>query len=306
MENYIKVSPSNKESQLKEKKSKLNIILAMMSFATIGIFVKKINLSSSEIAFWRGVFALITLLVLLIISNRISNIFKLKKSLKKLILSGIAMGFNWVFLFEAYNYTSVALSTLSYYFAPTLITVVSIFIFKEKLSLKQIICFIASTIGLIMIIGVSGGNSSDFIGILYGLLAACLYAPVVLINKATGEVEGLIRTFIQFAAAVAVLFPYVYFTSGFHINKMDSFGFINLVILGVFHTGIVYYLYFNALSYISGQQAAILSYIDPAGAVLLSVIALGEIISKMQLLGGAIILVATFINEVNFKKINSN
>ncbi|NMB44603.1 MAG: hypothetical protein GX995_10810, partial [Clostridiales bacterium] len=96
MKNCIKRKANNKELQLKEKKSKLNIIIAMMSFATIGIFVKKINLSSSEIAFWRGVFALITLLVLLIISNRISNIFKLKKSLKKLILSGIAMGFNWV------------------------------------------------------------------------------------------------------------------------------------------------------------------------------------------------------------------
>lgn len=253
-----------KRDKTREKRSKLHIVIAMMAFSTIGVFVKNINLSSAEIALWRGVFALNSLLILLIISKKLSDIYKIKKGLNKLILSGIAMGFNWVFLFEAYNYTSVALSTLSYYFAPTIIMLVSMFIFKEKLSLKQVICFIASTAGLVMIIGVSGGNSSDLIRVLYGLLAACLYATVVLINKATGEVDGLIRTFIQFAASVFVLIPYVYFTTGFHITEINTLGLINLIILGVFHTGIVYYLYFNALSYVTGQQAAILSYIDPA------------------------------------------
>ena len=161
-----------KRDKTREKRSKLHIVIAMMAFSTIGVFVKNINLSSAEIALWRGVFALNSLLILLIISKKLSDIYKIKKGLNKLILSGIAMGFNWVFLFEAYNYTSVALSTLSYYFAPTIIMLVSMFIFKEKLSLKQVICFIASTAGLVMIIGVSGGNSSDLIGVLYGLLAA--------------------------------------------------------------------------------------------------------------------------------------
>ncbi len=285
----------------KEAISKLHIIIAMIAFGTIGIFVKNINLPSAEIALWRGILALISLFILIIISKKLKHMFNIKKNLWKLILSGIAMGFNWVLLFEAYNYTSLALSTLSYYFAPTIIMLVSTVYFKERLSLNQILCFIASTTGLVMIIGVSKGNSSDFVGILYGLGAACLYATVVLFNKATGEIEGLIRTFIQFAAAVFVLFPYVFFTNGFYLTTLDSVGLMNLLVLGIVHTGIIYYLYFNALSSVSGQQAAILSYIDPAVAILLSVVILGEAIRAIQLVGGVIILIATLINEIDFK-----
>lgn len=300
-------SPNNKEklnknTLYKRKISKFQLIIVMVVFGTIGVFVKNINLSSAEIALWRGVIAVVTLFVLLIVSRRIRGIFEIKKNLWKLLLSGIAMGFNWVLLFEAYNHTSIALSTLSYYFAPTLIIVVSTFLFKEMLTLKQIICFLVSTIGLVMIIGLSGGNSSDIKGIIYGLSAACLYAIVVLFNKATAEIEGLMRTFIQFLVAVIVLIPYVYFANGFHIAQLDNLGLVNLLILGVFHTGIIYYLYFNTLSYVSGQQAAILSYIDPTIAVFLSVIVLGETNNIVQLIGGIILLGATFINEVNFKK----
>lgn len=286
----------------KRKLSRLQLISAMIAFGTIGVFVKNINLSSAEVALWRGVIAVVTLFILLIISKRIKGFFEIKENLWKLLLSGIAMGFNWVLLFEAYNHTSIALSTLSYYFAPTIIIVTSTFLFKEKLTLKQIICFIVSTTGLIMIIGLNKGSSSDVKGILYGLSAACLYAIVILFNKATAEIEGLIRTFIQFLVAVIVLIPYVYFTNGFYINQLNNSGLVNLLILGVFHTGIIYYLYFNALSYLTGQQVAILSYIDPTIAVFLSVVVLGEIINTVQLIGGVILLAATFINEVNFKQ----
>lgn len=282
----------------KGKFAKLHITIAMITFGTIGVFVKNIDLSSSEIALWRGVLALITLFIFLVGSNRLSEITKVHKGIWKLCLSGAAMGFNWILLFEAYNYTSVALSTLSYYFAPTIIMLVSTFLFKEKLSLKQIVCFLASTLGLIMIVGVNRGNGSDMIGIIYGLAAATLYATVVLFNKAIGYVDGLIRTLIQFASAVLILFPYVYVSNGFHIKDLNPFGFINLLILGVVHTGIVYFLYFNSLSYLSGQEAAILSYIDPTLAVFLSFFILGETLTSLQLIGGIILLISTFINEI--------
>ncbi len=304
---YINKLLKNKENVSKDpftktKLSKIQLIIVMITFGTIGVFVKNINLSSAEIALWRGIIAVITLFVLLIVSGRIKGVFKVKKSFWKLFLSGIAMGFNWLLLFEAYNHTSIALSTLSYYFAPTIIIFVSTFLFKEKITFKQIVCFLVSTTGLVMIIGLGDGNSSDIKGVLYGLAAACLYAIVVLFNKATGKIEGLVRTIIQFIAAIIVLIPYVYFTNGFHIAQLDNTGLVNLLILGVLHTGIIYYLYFNALSYVSGQQAAILSYIDPTVAVSLSVIILGESISIVQLIGGIILLGATFINEINLKQ----
>ncbi|HKM07190.1 MAG TPA: DMT family transporter [Sphaerochaeta sp.] len=281
--------------------ARIQIISAMVAFGTIGVFVRYIPLASSEIALWRGVIAFLVLTIFMVGSKKFSGLSKHKNKLGKLLFAGAVMGFNWILLFEAYRFTSVALSTLSYYFAPTLMVIGSFVFFRENLTPKQIVCFIVSSAGLVLIIGVSGGGSSDFIGILYGLGAAVLYALVILTNKSTGEIDGLTRTWIQFAAAIIVLLPYTYLVGGFHVLSLERTGLVSLLILGIVHTGIMYYLYFTALAHLKGQQVAILSYIDPIVAVVLSVALLQESISMLQLAGGLMILGATLINELKRK-----
>ena len=186
----------------------------MAIFGTIGVFTRLINLSSSEIALYRAVLAAIVIAIFLVLSKK--NIFKgIKgKTLTLLFLSGAAMGFNWILLFEAYNYTSITAATLSYYFAPTIVLLSSPFIMKEKLNKTKVICFVISTIGLSMVIsgGGSGKGSDDIKGIMLGLGAAVLYATVILINKKIGDTDGIGRTFMQFTAAIIVLTPYVFFS----------------------------------------------------------------------------------------------
>ena len=213
------------------------------------------------------------------------------------------MGINWILLFEAYKYTTVSVATLSYYFAPVIVTVACPILFKEKMGIKQWICFIMSTIGIVLITGIgdlSQGNS-HFIGILFGLGAAVFYATVVLINKFIKDVDGIQRTFLQFLSAVITLIPYVIFTSGFNLVSLDSKGVICLLVVGLVHTGITYCIYFSSLKDIPGQEAAILSYIDPLVAVLVSVFILGEDITVPQIIGGVLILGFTMWNEIKPK-----
>ena len=283
--------------------ARLQIITAMVAFGTIGVFVRYIPLASSEIALWRGFIAFLVLSAFMVASGRLSGLSAHRSKLGKLFFAGAAMGFNWILLFEAYRYTSVALSTLSYYFAPTIMVIGSFLVFREQLTKKQVICFMVSTAGLIMIIGFSGGGSNDLIGILFGLGAAVLYALVILTNKATGAIDGLTRTWIQFAAAIIVLLPYTYLVGGFHVLSLERTGLVSLLILGIVHTGIMYYLYFSALAHLKGQQVAILSYIDPIVAVVLSVALLHESITTLQLAGGLLILGATLVNELKRKGI---
>lgn len=284
-------------------KARIMFVIAAISFGTISIFVKRIPLSSSEISLYRAVIACVILAGYLLATGKMKMIRTLEKKLILLFASGAAIGFNWILLFTAYNYTTVALSTLAYYFAPTLIIIGSVTLFRERLTVKQIVCFLASTAGLVLIIGVSGGGSSDLAGLFFGLGAALLYAIVVLLNKKIGDVDGLIRTWVQFASAVIVLIPYVALTGKFHLSQLDGTSWIYLLILGVVHTGIMYVFYFTSLSHLDGQQAAILSYLDPAVSVLVSVFFFHEPITGLQLLGGAMILFFALINEVKIKKI---
>ena len=273
----------------------------MAVFGTLALFVKNISLPPGEIALFRALIASVAILLYKVLTAEKFLFTRIKKELPILFLSGAAMAFNWIFLFKAYHHTSVSIATLSYYFAPVIVMIASPILFKEKLSCKQILCFMMATVGLVMIIGVSGDNQfqGNFTGIVFGLIAAVLYATVILLNKHIRSVAGIDRTLIQFFAAIIILLPYIYLTAGIHITSLDRWGLFNLLFLGTVHTGITYCLYFSSLKDLKGQEAAIFSYIDPFVAIIISVMILNESMSPVQVLGGLMILGFTLFNELN-------
>lgn len=283
--------------------SRLMMILSMAIFGTLGVFVRNIPVSSGELALYRAVLAALLITVFLIVTGQKIEFANIKKEVPLLLASGIAMGINWILLFEAYKYTTVSVATLSYYFAPVIVTVVCPFLFHEVLTARQIICFVMSTLGLVMITGIGEiGGGKDFIGILFGLGAAVFYATVILLNKFIKNVEGIHRTFLQFLSAIIVLVPYVIITSGVTLGSLNGIGWVNLLIVGLIHTGVTYCMYFSSLKELPGQKAAILSYIDPLVAVLISVTILGETMTFWQVIGGILILGFTLWNEISPKK----
>lgn len=285
----------------KKTNARLMMILSMTVFGTLGLFVRHIPLSSGELALSRSSLALILIGFYLLVTKQKIPFSSVKKDLPLLLLSGAAMGINWILLFQAYRYTSVSAATLSYYFAPVIVTALCPVIFKEKMRAKQWLCFLMSTVGLVMIT-VTGGmekGKNDLTGILFGLGAAVFYASVVLLNKFIKGVDGIHRTFLQFVSATAVLIPYVLLSGSFGLGSLGGVGWANLLTVGLVHTGITYCLYFSALKELPGQKAAILSYIDPLVAVLVSVAVLRESISVWQIIGGILILGFTLVNEIS-------
>lgn len=281
--------------------AKLMLSISMIIFGTIGLVSRNVAVSSGELALYRAVLASVLLIGYLLVKKQKIDFKRIKKELFFLLLSGMAMGINWILLFEAYKYTTISAATLSYYFAPVLVTIICLFLFREKLTKTQILCFVMSTVGLIMITGIGnvGESGTDLIGILFGLGAAAFYATVILLNKFIKNVEGIHRTLLQFFAAILILVPYVICSSGFSLGKLDSKGWICLLVIGLVHTGITYCLYFSALKELKGQEAAILSYIDPLVAVLISVFVLGESMTILQIVGGIFILGFTLWNEIS-------
>ncbi len=285
------------------KSPKAMIVVSMAIFGTLAPFVRGISVSSGELALYRAIMAAVLIGAFFAVTGQRIDFKSIKKEIPLLLISGIAMGFNWILLFEAYKYTTVSVATLSYYFAPVIVTAVCPFLFKEKMTVKQIICFIASTAGLVLVINAGGlAGGSDYIGIIFGLGAAVLYATVILLNKFIKGVEGMQRTFLQFIAAIIVLIPYVAFTSGITLGGLDIAGWGCLIAVGAVHSAFAYCLYFSALKEVTGQTAAILSYVDPLVAVIISVTVLGEGMTLSQIIGGVLILGFTLLNEIDLRK----
>ena len=285
-------------------RSRLMMVTSMAIFGTLAPFVRRIGITSGELALYRAIMAAGLIAVFLLVTKQKIPFATLKKEIPLLLMSGMAMGFNWILLFQAYKFTTVSVATLSYYFAPVIVTILCPIIFREKLTKKQIICFIMSTLGLVLITGIGdlSGASSHLTGILFGLGAASLYATVILLNKFIKNVEGIHRTFLQFLAAIMVLVPYVMLTPRSGLTALDGMGWVCLLIVGFVHTGVTYCLYFTSLKDIPGQKAAILSYIDPLIAVVISVTILGESMSFVQIIGGVLILGFTLWNELSPKE----
>ena len=272
----------------------------MAVFGTLPVFVKNIPLSSAEIALYRAVLAAVLTGIYIAAAKKNAEFKRIRRELPMILVSGAAMGINWILLFEAYRYTSVSVATLSYYFAPVIVIIACPFLFRERLTAKQIFCFVMATAGVVLITGVGGLGGSDLKGIALGLSAAVFYASVILLNKRIRTVDGINRTFIQFIAAAAVLLPYTA-AGGFHLMSLDFAGTLNLLAVGFIHTGVTYCLYFSSVTGLTGQQAAVLSYIDPLVAVVMSVTVLGESITPLQAAGGLMILGFTLLNEVRIK-----
>ena len=285
------------------KRARMMLVTSMVIFGTIGLFKRFVPVTSGELALYRAVLAAVLLVGVLLVTRQKIPFKAIGKQSPLLLLSGAAMGVNWILLFEAYDNTSVALGTISYYFAPVIVTLLCPLLFREKLTAKQIICFLTSTAGLVIITFAAeqGGEvegRNDLVGILFGLGAAVFYATVILLNKFIKRVEGLHRTLLQFLAAIVTLTPYVALTSGVTLGGMDATGWACLLIVGLVHTGLAYVLYFPSIKELPGQKAAILSYIDPLVAVIVSVLILREPMNVWQWIGGAMILGATLWNEV--------
>ncbi len=276
----------------------LQYIFAMVIFGTIGLFVKFIDLPSSAIALSRGVLGTISLLLVLKFLHRCINFDAIKANFKYLIVAGVALGFNWIFLFEAYRLTSIATATLAYYMAPVILIVISPFILKEKVSLGKWICVICALFGMSLIAGI--WNSSDEMGlggIGMGLLAACFYATIVINNKHLSNINPYDSAIFQLATAAVILCPYVLFSIDFSEFSVSSKTILLTVIVGIVHTGIAYWLYFSALPKLQASRIAIFSYIDPAVAILLSVFVLMEPMTTAGLVGALLILGAAIASE---------
>lgn len=287
----------------------LMLASSMLIFGTIGLFRRYIPLSSGLLAFSRGILGALFLGLFLMIRRLPEQRLKKRKGSWNrtsapvfflLILSGALIGVNWILLFEAYNYTTVATATLCYYMQPTIVILLSPLFFHERLTAKKLVCAFLAVLGMFLVSGAAGEGipqGDAFRGILCGLGAAVLYAAVVIMNKCIRNIDPYLKTILQLASASVCLLPYLAVTGQLSYVKLDSFSLLMLLVVGIVHTGIAYTLYFGSTDGLRAQTIALFSYIDPVSALFISVLFLHEPMGAAGLAGAVLILGAAFAAE---------
>lgn len=282
------------------KQSYLKYILGLLLFGSNGIVASYIDLSSYEIVLLRTLIGSLLLIAIFFLKKEQLTFFKYKKQFLFLCISGAAMGTSWIFLYEAYSQIGVSISSLLYYCGPVIVMALSPLLFKEKMTVAKIIAFIAVLCGVFLINGNAfvGGNT---FGIVCSVMAAVMYAFMVIFNKKTENITGLENAMLQLFISFLTVTIFVGIKQGYNIH-IDSSDIAPVLILGLMNTGIGCYLYFSSVGNLPVQTVAICGYLEPLSAVIFSVIILNEHMLLQQIIGAVLIIGGAVFAECYSRK----
>lgn len=289
---------------MSRSKSLIFFIASMVIFGTNGLIVANISLGSAEIVLMRTFLGSLFLLAIVLVKRSFS-FADLKADLVPATMGGAALGLNWVLLFSAYRSAGVGLSTLTYYCGPIIVLALSPVLFREKLTWNKLLAIAAVAVGMFCITGDIEPGSDVQTGILFGGGAALLYASLIVANKRVKRLSGLNCAMYELIVAFFVVLIYLV-ASNVKLPVIPAAeDIVWVLVIGLVNTGLAYYLYFSSLQKLPGQTVALVCYIDPLTALLVSGAFLGEKLFAVQIAGAVLILGGACLGELKFKKAES-
>ncbi|TSI02575.1 DMT family transporter [Lysinibacillus sp. BW-2-10] len=271
------------------KSAYFKYVIALLLFGSNGIVASYIVLSSYEIVYLRTLIGSLFLIIVFVLSKQKIRFWKNKLHFLYLVISGVAMGASWIFLFEAYRQIGVSIATLAYYCGPVIVMILSPLLFKEKMTSAKLLGFLAVVIGMLCVNGQAFAQGKISWGLVFGILSAVMYVFMVIFNKKAVTITGLENAMCQLVVSFLTVAIFVGLKQGFAVNLLEG-NWIPILILGVVNTGIGCYFYFSSIGHLPVQSVSILGYLEPLSALIFSATILGEMLSFVQIVGAVLIL----------------
>lgn len=272
-------------------------IVAVMLYGTIGLFLRYVQIPSEVVALCRGAIGATFILLYLKVRHKKLDKKAIHTNLFWLVLSGVCLGLNWVFLFAAYIKTTVAVASLCNYMAPIIVIIIAPLVLHERMDFRKMPCVLAALVGIVLVSGVLNGGEANLSGVVMGLLAAIGFVCVVICNRKIHDIPALDKAVVQLAVSAVTILPYVLLKNLGTPVSVDLRSVLIVLLLGVLHTGICYCFYFSGMGSLPVQTVAILGYLEPVVSVLCSAVFLQEAMSPGGWIGAILILAAAVISE---------
>ena len=285
-----------------EHAERIKYITAVVLYGTVGMFLRFSGMPGEFVAMCRGILGTAFILLYMRVRKMPFGMEAVRKNAGLLILSGVLLGLNWIFLFAAYIITTVAIASLCNYMAPLIVVLVAPLVLKEKLNAKKLFCVFLAFAGILLVSGVLEGESGNLPGIVTGLLAALAFVGIVLCNRKLKDVGVYERVVVQLAVSALTILPYVIYKNAGTALPWNTRAVLIVLMLGIVHTGFAYCLYFSGMATLPVQTVAVLGYLEPVVSVLCSAIFLHEAMSPLGWAGAALIIAAAVISEVTGQK----
>jgi drug/metabolite transporter (DMT)-like permease len=265
----------------------------MVLSGTLGVFVVESGASPFNVVFFRVLFGALALGGYIAARGWLRDHGFTPRTLALAVLGGVFIVFNWVFLFQSYENTSISVATVVYHTQPFYVVLLGALLFRERLTAAKVGWIALAFAGLILVSGVTPGDFGSGGGYLLGigqaLLAALLYGLSTLVTKRISGVRPHLIALVQVLVGIPLLLPFADF--GAMSGTGADWGW--LVGLGVIHTGVMYVLMYAAYAQLPTSKIAVLAFVYPAVAMVADWAVYGHHIGLVQALGVPLIVTAS-------------
>lgn len=288
---------------MKQAKYKLQFIISVIMFGANPVFLRFIDAPSEMVAFARGIAGFIFLALSFLVLRRKVALEAIKRNALWLILAGISLGLNWIFIFQAFRITTVSIAGLCNYMSPIMVIIASPFFLKEKIGKKQLVCVFFAFLGITCVSGIfdTGLDGINLPGLALGLVGGFFLATGVLFNKKLRDIPALDSVIVQLLFCTLTTLPYVLYKNGGLVLPDDYRSGILMILFGIFNSGIAFLLYYGPMPHLPVQTIAVVGYLEPVVNVLFSVFLFREPLSIIGWLGAALIVGSTAVSELTSK-----
>jgi len=288
------------------------LIVGVIAVSASAIFVKFSDAPSGVIAFYRLLFSVLVMLPVFLMKYVKELALISGRDWLYATLAGVFLAFHFILWFESLNYTSVASSTVLVTLQPLFAFVGTFLFFKERFTLKAILCAVAAIVGSVIISwGDFQVSGTALFGDILALLACALVTAYLMFGQSVRKRISLITyTFVVYSISSIVLLLYV-LLAGESLYPYPKNEWWNFILLALIPTLLGHTLFNWAIKWISTSIISMAILFEPVGATILAYYLLSEKVLFTQILGGSIVIVGISLFLLNErsgkqKKINKD
>jgi len=269
------------------------VAAAAIIWGSNGVIVNWVPYDAYAIAFFRVLFASLTLLPVVLLTRK-PETMRAARSWRVMLSLGLLLALGWTLLFHSMKLIAIANAVLLNYTAPIFVALLAPLFLKEKLEKSTLLALAISVAGIAVISYQQNLQIShlNLLGVIFGLLAGLAYAGFIIASKkALSSFSSQVVAFYSYSVASIFLLPFVIGTD----FSPDLASWTLLLVLGVFNTGFAVTLYLKGLGMVKAQKAVVFTYLEPASAVVFGSLFLAQQPTPLMLVGGFLILIAGYI-----------
>ncbi len=291
MRSTTRLSPSGELTGL------LLVAFCGVVWGTIPLFLRMADGASVAKVFYRVVFGAAAIWLWLLATRRTAEVTSLSaRQVGRLALQGVILTVNWVLFLTALDLTTVAVAELLGYTGPVFVAVLAPLVTREPFDRRIVAPLALALAGIAVIMWPQGlilRDSGQMLGAALAFLSALTYAVLLLRSKNMLKgTTGLALMAVEYPTATLLLLPFTVIAYARGDGPTGATAYGALLVLGIVHTAFTGVLFLAAMKRVRTDRVALITYAEPASAVLFAAWFLGEPLSIWTLTGGAMVIVA--------------